>query len=87
MNYKNIYYLTENMKENEPIYCKDGNLVGHYTGYSTRPTHLHEGTIQLSPAAIFANQCSTMWVYGKAVYIPGFGFKFVDDFTAEFINF
>ena len=88
MNSKNIYYLTKPESKNEPVYNKDGNLLGHYTGFMTRPTSSHEGTIQISPAGILsAYKHSSMWVYGDALFIHGIGFKFVDDFTAEYVNF
>ena len=88
MNVRNIYYLTQPDSANEPVYNRDGNLLGHYTGFMTRPTVHKEGTIQIKPAGILSEyKDSSMWVYGDAVFIPGIGFKFVYDFTAEYVNF
>ena len=88
MNAKNIYYLVTKDSKNEPVYNKDGNLLGYYTGYASRATVHKVGTIQIKPAGILsAYKHSSMWVHGDAVFIPGIGFKFVYDFTAEYINF
>lgn len=88
MDAKNIYYLTTKDNKNEPVYNKFGNLIGYFTGFSTRPTHKEPGTIQIDATGVSTTYNSaTLWVYGDAVYIVGFGFKFVGDFEVEQLTF
>ena len=88
MNAKNIYYLVTKDTKNEPVYNKFGNLIGYFTGFSARPTLKKPGSIQIDASGV-STLCNSvmLWVYGKAVYIVGFGFKFVEDFEVDQLHF
>ena len=74
MNSKQIIYLSHLIKKNDPIYDKNGELIGYYTGYGLRPTHKSNGAIEIQ-----ANNVAE-FISGNAMHISGFGLKFVEDF-------
>ena len=38
-----IYHAETNIKKGEPVYDKNGKIIGYYTGYTSRPTYKSNG--------------------------------------------
>ena len=55
------------------IYDKHNNMIGTYTGFSSRPTATSNGHIEISTPE------GNLWISGEAIYIEGMGIKLVSD--------
>jgi|TARA_R110001592_G_scaffold113279_1_gene312313 hypothetical protein len=70
-----IVYLTSVENIHSSVYDMDGAFLGYFSGYNTKPGVNSEGSIE-----IIVDSGENMWVNGRAKYIFGFGFKFVEKY-------
>ena len=71
-----IYHAETNIKKSEPVYDKNGKIIGYYTGYTLRPTYKSNGGMEIK----LKENNENIWISGECVFIHGFGVKFVENY-------
>ena len=79
-----IYHAETNIKKGEPVYDKNGKIIGYYTGYTLRPTYKSNGGMQIklkeNSMLRQRENSENIWISGECVFIHGFGVKFVENY-------
>ena len=70
---KNLYNAVPRLCVYRNIYDKHNNMIGTYTGFSSRSTATSSGHIEISTPE------GNLWISGEAIYIEGMGIKLVSD--------
>ena len=74
---KNLYNAVPRLCVYRNIYDKHNNMIGTYTGFSSRPTATSNGQIEISTPE------GNLWISGEAIYIEGMGIKLVSDMIVQ----
>lgn len=74
---KNLYNAVPRLCVYRNIYDKHNNMIGIYTGFSSRPTATSNGHIEISTPE------GNLWISGEAIYIEGMGIKLVSDMIVD----
>lgn len=68
---KELYYVAFGVNYRN-VYDTDNNFIGEHTGWSSRPTAVTTGHIQINTPE------GDKWVRGKAIYVEGMGIKMTE---------
>lgn len=68
-----IVYLASAENKHSSVYDMNGVYLGYFSGYNTRPGAQVDGTIE-----VVLDSGENIWVSGRAKYVFGFGFKFIE---------
>lgn len=74
---KNLYNAVPRLCVYRNIYDKHNNMIGTYTGFSSRSTATSNGHIEISTPE------GNLWISGEAIYIEGMGIKLVSDMIVD----
>jgi hypothetical protein len=74
---KQLYYVIDDYKKDK-VYDKDGNIIGKFTGYKSRPTYKSNGHIE-----VVKDNGECIWIESLSVNIPGLGVKCVEDYLVR----